>query len=104
MKVKVYAKREIELPFPATLYSPSRPDPRLELPARLENDPYMFGKPKLERGATSGVMLMNRKLTAPPLTVKLDDFTNGSAHVVSESQKLMSSKFASSLEEWMRPQ
>ena len=92
MKVKVYAKREIELPFAATLYSPSRPDPRLEVPARLENDPYMFGKSKLERGAASGVTRRNRKLTAPPLNAKMGDFANGSAHIVSESQKMMSSK------------
>lgn len=43
-KVKVYAKREIEMPFVAALFSPSRRDERLEIPAKLERDPYIFGR------------------------------------------------------------
>jgi len=44
-KVKVYAKAEVEVPFVAALWSPSRPDPRfLNIPARLEKDPYKFTK------------------------------------------------------------
>ena len=42
-KVKVYAKREIEIPFVAALFSPSRRDPRLEIPAKLEKNPFIFG-------------------------------------------------------------
>jgi len=42
-KVKVYAKREVELPFVAALFSPSRRDPRLEIPAKLEKNPFIFG-------------------------------------------------------------
>ena len=42
-KVKVYAKSEIEIPFVAALFSPSRRDPRLEIPAKLEENPFSFG-------------------------------------------------------------
>lgn len=47
-KVKVYAKRELEIPFVAALFSPSRRDPRLEIPAKLEKNPFMFGNSQLE--------------------------------------------------------
>lgn len=42
-KAKVYAKRELEMPFVAALFSPSKRDPRLEIPARLEKNPFIFG-------------------------------------------------------------
>jgi len=42
-KAKVYAKRELEMPFVAALFSPSQRDPRLEIPARLEKNPFIFG-------------------------------------------------------------
>eukprot|EP00571_Detonula_confervacea_P016963 CAMPEP_0172302378 /NCGR_PEP_ID=MMETSP1058-20130122/4080_1 /TAXON_ID=83371 /ORGANISM="Detonula confervacea, Strain CCMP 353" /LENGTH=1436 /DNA_ID=CAMNT_0013012819 /DNA_START=85 /DNA_END=4395 /DNA_ORIENTATION=- len=42
-KVKVYAKSELEIPFVAALFSPSRRDPRLEIPAKLEKNPFIFG-------------------------------------------------------------
>ena len=42
-RVKVYAKSEIEIPFVAALFSPSRRDPRLEIPAKLEENPFIFG-------------------------------------------------------------
>ena len=42
-KVKTYAKREIEIPFVAALFSPSIRDPRLEIPAKLEKNPFIFG-------------------------------------------------------------
>jgi len=41
---KVYARLEVEVPFIAALWSPSRPDPRFSnIPARLEKNPYRFG-------------------------------------------------------------
>ena len=44
-KVKVYAKAEIEVPFVAALWSPSLPDPRfLNIPAKLEKDPFQFNQ------------------------------------------------------------
>ena len=42
-RVKVYAKSEIEIPFVAALFFPSRRDPRLEIPAKLEENPFIFG-------------------------------------------------------------
>ena len=41
--MKVYAKSEIEIPFVAALFSPSRRDPRLDIPAQLEENPFCFG-------------------------------------------------------------
>lgn len=41
--VKLYAKRELEIPFVAALFSPSRKDPRLEIPAILEENPFIYG-------------------------------------------------------------
>ncbi len=41
--VKVYARREIEIPFVAALFSPSRRDPRLDIPAKMEQNPFIFG-------------------------------------------------------------
>lgn len=41
--VKVYARREIEIPFVAALFSPSQRDPRLDIPAKLEQNPFIFG-------------------------------------------------------------
>ncbi|KAL7541188.1 hypothetical protein ACHAXR_012940 [Thalassiosira sp. AJA248-18] len=42
-KAKVYAKNEIEIPFVAALFSPSCRDPRLDVPAKLEENPFIFG-------------------------------------------------------------
>ena len=42
-KVKVYAQKEVEIPFVAALFSPSIRDPRLEIPAKLEKNPFIFG-------------------------------------------------------------
>lgn len=42
-RVKVYARREIEIPFVAALFSPSQRDPRLDIPAKLEQNPFIFG-------------------------------------------------------------
>lgn len=42
-RVKVYARREIEIPFVAALFSPSHRDPRLDIPAKLEQNPFIFG-------------------------------------------------------------
>lgn len=42
-RVKVYARREIEIPFVAALFSPSQRDPRLDVPAKLEQNPFIFG-------------------------------------------------------------
>ncbi|KAL7551294.1 hypothetical protein ACHAWF_014476 [Thalassiosira exigua] len=42
-KVKVYAKNEVEIPFVAALFSPSRRDPRLDIPAKLEKNPFSVG-------------------------------------------------------------
>lgn len=42
-KAKVYSKFEVEIPFVAALFSPSRRDPRLELPAKLEKNPFIYG-------------------------------------------------------------
>jgi hypothetical protein len=48
-RAKVYAKSEIEIPFVAALFSPSLRDPRLEIPAKLEENPFIFfGKSRLE--------------------------------------------------------
>jgi len=42
-QVKVYARLEVEVPFIAALWSPSKPDSRLaSIPALLEKDPYRF--------------------------------------------------------------
>ena len=43
-KVKVFSREEVEIPFVAALWSPSRPDPRLDnLPLKLEKNPFRFG-------------------------------------------------------------
>ena len=48
-KVKVYAKSEVEVPFVAALFTPSQIDPRFRLPAKLEENPFQFGKvPSIE--------------------------------------------------------
>jgi len=44
-RVKVFLREEVEVPFVAALWSPSRIDPRLDgLPSKLEKNPYKFGK------------------------------------------------------------
>lgn len=49
-RAKVYAKREIEIPFVAALFSPSRKDPRLEIPAKLEENPFIYaGQSRLDK-------------------------------------------------------
>lgn len=43
-KVKIYARLEVEVPIVASIWSPSKPDPRFtNIPARLEKNPYRFG-------------------------------------------------------------
>jgi len=49
-RAKLYAKREIEIPFAAALFSPSRKDPRLEIPAKLEENPFIYaGQSRLDK-------------------------------------------------------
>jgi 20S proteasome subunit beta 5 len=46
MKVKSYAKFEVEIPLISTFWVPSQPDPRLAgIPSRLEKDAFELAKP-----------------------------------------------------------
>ena len=61
-KVKVYAKAEIEVPFVAALWSPSQPDPRfLNVPAKLEKDPFQFNQMNTARTMKPIARLLGQK-------------------------------------------
>jgi len=62
-RVKVYARREIEIPFVAALFSPSQRDPRLDIPAKLEKNPFMFGgQSRLEKYVATEMLQLQTPL------------------------------------------
>jgi len=61
-KVKVYARLEVEVPFIAALWSPSRPDPRFSnLPVRIEKNPYRFGSDPISPSLGIKTLTKSRK-------------------------------------------
>lgn len=76
-KVKTYAKREIEIPFVAALFSPSIRDPRLEIPAKLEKNPFIYGgESRLDQYVKKAIIREKKKVSSSMenvIDVKLDN-------------------------------
>lgn len=81
-KVKVYAKTEIELPLVAILWSPSIPDPRLNIPARLEANPYRFSTKQVstKQASSSRTEVKNSLLFQQYDDLTINSFKSRSNH------------------------
>ena len=96
-KVKVYAQSEIEIPFVSALFSPSKRDPRLDVPAKLEKNPFAFGgQTRLDRYLVqeSGANITNK------LDILSESYSkdNGAKKMSAGEFRCMRSSFVSSID------